>query len=56
MNETSAFLWEKVKDKDFTIDDLVTMLTDEYDVDEETAKKDCESLMKLWGKIGLIDL
>jgi hypothetical protein len=56
MNETSAFLWEKVKDKNFTVDDLATLLTEEYDVDKETATTDCQSLIRLWNEAGLIDL
>ncbi len=56
MNETSAFLWEKIKDKNFTVDDLATLLTEEYDVDKETATVDCQSLIELWNEAGLIDL
>jgi hypothetical protein len=56
MNDTSAFLWEKVKDKNFTVDDLATLLTEEYEVDKETATTDCQSLIKLWNEAGLIDL
>lgn len=39
INETGAFLWEKLKN-DVTEDELVAALTSEYDVDEETARED----------------
>lgn len=39
INETGAFLWEKLKN-DVTEDELVASLTSEYDVDEETARED----------------
>ncbi len=55
MNETSAYLWEKIQGKDFTIDDMVKLLTDEYEVDEETARKDCETVADQWMKAGILD-
>lgn len=38
LNCTGAFLWAKMNG-DFTIDELVQLLLEEYDVDIETAKK-----------------
>jgi hypothetical protein len=38
------------------VDDLATLLTEEYEVDKETATTDCQSLIKLWNEAGLIDL
>ena len=40
MNETSAYLWNAIQDKDFTVEDLVKLLMQEYDVDEQTARKE----------------
>lgn len=46
-NETGAFLWKKLQN-DTTEEELLTALTDEYDVDAETAKADIsEFLQKL---------
>lgn len=39
LNETGAFLW-KILESGATEEELVKKLTEEYDVDEETAKKD----------------
>ena len=33
MNESSAYLWEQTRDRNFTVDDLCQLLLDEYDVD-----------------------
>ena len=41
LNETGAFLFEKMIEGT-TRDDLIKALTDEYDVDEETASKDVD--------------
>ncbi len=47
VNETGAFLWS-VLEKGATKEDMLTALMAEYDVDEETAKKDItEFLIKL---------
>jgi len=37
MNESSAYLWKKIQDKEFSEDDLVKLLIEEYEVDEVTA-------------------
>lgn len=55
MNETSAYLWNAIQDKDFTVDDLVELLTQEYDVDEQTARKDAQALAKQWLEAGICE-
>ena len=55
LNETAAFLWEKVEGKEFTVEDLTKLLLDEYEVDEATAAKDAEALAAKWTEIGLIE-
>ena len=56
MNESSAFLWKKVENgQDFTEEDLTQYLTDEYEVDEATARKDINALTANWLKAGIIE-
>ena len=55
MNETSAYLWNAIQGKDFTVDDLVEMLTQEYDVDEQTARKDTQALANQWLEAGICE-
>ena len=55
MNESSAYLWSNLQGKDFTVDDMVALLTQEYDVDDATARRDSEHLMALWKEAGLLD-
>ena len=54
MNESSAYLWKKVEGQDFTEKDLTEYLTEEYDVDEETAQKDVKTLIAKWLDAGII--
>ncbi len=53
LNESAASVWTAVVGKEFGIDDMIKVLTDEYEVDEETARKDAEALAEEWKKIGL---
>jgi len=56
MNESSAFLWEKVsRMADFDEDTLVDLLTEEYEVDRETAAADVHTLIEKWQEAGLIE-
>ena len=48
MNESSAYLWESVKDTEFDASTLKELLCAEYDVDETTAKNDAEALLNSW--------
>lgn len=40
LNETSLYLWNDLYGKDFELADVVSLLTERYDVDEATAEKD----------------
>ena len=56
MNVTSAFLWNNIQDKQaFNADYLAKLLTNEYDVDKETALMDTKTLIKQWYKAGIIE-
>jgi hypothetical protein len=55
MNESSAYLWQKLQGEEFTTDDMVTLLTEEYEVDKETALADAETLVGQWQKAGIIE-
>ena len=55
MNESSAYLWNKIQGTDFTVDKLVTLLLEEYEVDEDTARKDVETLVEKWLEAGIIE-
>ena len=55
MNESSAYLWKNIQDKEFSEVELVKLLTEEYDVDEISAKSDVDSLVKSWLNAGIIE-
>ena len=55
MNESSAYLWNNIQGKEFDKNDLVELLTQEYDVDADTAARDVEALVAQWLKAGIIE-
>ncbi len=56
MNETSAFLWEQIEQKDnFDAETLTALLLDNYDVDKETALNDASELIKQWLEAEIIE-
>lgn len=55
LNETAAFLWTVAIEQEFTEDMLVKALLEEYEVDDETARRDVANVMSRWKEIGLLD-
>ena len=55
MNESSAFLWKNIEDKNFSNETLRDLLTAEYDVDADTALKDAEAITQKWAEAGIIE-
>lgn len=57
MNETSAFLWENVSGKEFTIEDLVKLIRDNYEdaPAPEVLRPHMEQLVETWLKAEIIE-
>ena len=43
LNESALLVYNKLVGKEFGVDDVVRVLTDEYDIDEATARRDAEA-------------
>jgi len=54
INESAAFLWNKMQGRDFSCVDLISSLCHEYDVSEDVARKDVEAIINDWKNLGLI--
>ncbi len=55
MNPSSSFLWSRLPESDpFTLDDMQSLLTSEYDVAPEQALADCRELADAWLRAGII--
>ncbi len=55
MNETAAYLWSAVGDGAFDNEQLVRLLTEEYEVDAETARKDVAAMTSQWLQAGIVE-
>ena len=55
LNKTAKYVWEQVEGKDFSVEDIVKLLTEKYNVSEEIALADAKLLADRWKDIGLIE-
>ena len=55
MNESAAFLWKAVEDKDFESDTLIDLLLEEYGITRDVAEKDVATLLQTWKDANLIN-
>lgn len=54
LNETGAFLWQKMAEEDTTQDALLQAMLAEYDVAEDVAKTDIEEFINLLKEADLL--
>ena len=55
LNESAAYLWNKVIGQDFDSELLARLLQEEYDVDYVTARTDAEKMIADWRNAGLAE-
>ena len=55
MNETAAYLWKNVEGKEFDSDTLMSLLINEYEVDDATANKDAKNIAKQCIEAGIAE-
>lgn len=54
LNGSAAWLWEQVKGRDFSAEDLTALLLDRYEVSEEQARADSLKLLNVWKENNLV--
>lgn len=55
LNTSAAWLWEQVKGKDFTVEDLAALLQEKYDVSADVALADSQKLADSWKEQGVAE-
>jgi hypothetical protein len=55
LNESAAYLWKELVDKEFTQQEMAELLIKRYGIDEQLAMSDSEKLMASWVEIGLAE-
>ena len=48
MNASSAYLWEQVDGKDFTVEEMARLLTEQYEVEETVALEDAKEIERVF--------
>ena len=55
LNETAAFLFERMTGRDFTVQDMADALCSKYDVSTDTALADSRALAGQWLDAGFLE-
>lgn len=55
LNSSSAYLFENLVDRDFSVADAADLLVGKYEVDNDTASADCRELFAKWHKAGFLE-
>jgi hypothetical protein len=56
LNESAAYLWNELNNKEFTPATMAALLTERYNIDEATALTDATELANQWIKTGIATL
>ena len=54
-NEASVLLWNNFCNKDFETEDVVNFILSEYEIDEQTARKDAQEWVEVLRNNGVLD-
>jgi hypothetical protein len=55
LNSSAAYLWESVTGKEFTVEDLTSLLTEKYDVSADKAAEDAAKVAEIWIREGVVE-
>ena len=55
LNESAAYLWQRIGDEHFDIDTLTQWLMEEYEVDIDTARQDVIAMVDKWMELNFIE-
>ena len=54
LNESAAYLWQRIGDEHFDIDTLTQWLMEEYEVDIDTARQDVIAMVDKWLELNIM--
>ncbi len=55
LNPTSEWLWEKLSEREFTVEDVASLLSEEYRIDLQRATTDATAWLEQLRKANLLD-
>lgn len=54
LNDSSLYLWEQLRGRDFEAEEAARLLVERYGIDEETARRDAGAWVDKLGECGLL--
>ena len=55
LNDSSLYLWETLRGRDFTTEEAAGLLTERYEVDEATAQRDAQAWTGKLAECGVLE-
>ena len=55
LNDSSLYLWETLRGRDFTTEEAAGLLTERYEVDEATALRDAQAWAGKLAECGVLE-
>ena len=55
LNDSSLYLWETLRGRDFTTEEAAGLLTERYEVDADTARQDAERWIASLAECGIVE-
>lgn len=55
LNQTSVYLWESLEGKEFTVEDVFSLLTGRYEVGEDKAREDAAAWVAKLDEAGALE-
>ncbi len=55
LNATSLYLWEALAEREFDLDEVARLLTESYEIDVETARRDAEKWIEQLTACGILE-
>ena len=55
LNGSAAYLWEQLTGRDFTAQDMASLLQEKYEVGAERALDDAGKLLDVWKEQGVVE-
>lgn len=55
LNATSLYLWEALAEREFDLDEVARLLTESYEIDTETARRDAEKWIEQLAACGILE-
>lgn len=56
LNDSAAYLWQSVENKEFDVHTLANLLVDKYGINQDTALTDAKAIANKWIEIGVVNL